>query len=172
MPSGEEGEVAIRVKPERPVGLFSGYWENPEANAASFRGDWYYTGDRASRDDDGYLWFVGRADDVIISASYRIGPFEVESAVAEHPSVAETAVVASPDEVRGQIVKAYVVLAEGYEGSVELTKQIQDHVKGATAPYKYPREIEYVTELPKTISGKIRRIELRDRERARKRGAR
>ena len=149
-----------------------GYWENPEANARSFRGDWYYTGDRASRDEDGYFWFVGRADDVIISASYRIGPFEVESAVAEHPCVAETAVVASPHEVRGQIVKAYVVLAEGFEPSDDLVTEIQDHVKSVTAPYKYPREIEFVTGLPKTISGKIRRTELRDRELARKQGAR
>ena len=172
LPRGEEGEVAIRIKPERPVGLFTEYWENPEGNARSFRGDWYYTGDRASRDEEGYFWFVGRADDVIISASYRIGPFEVESAVAEHPSVAETAVVASPHPVRGQIVKAFVVPAEGYEPSEELVRQIQDHVKSVTAPYKYPREVEFVSELPKTISGKIRRTELRDREIARKQGAR
>ena len=172
LPRGEEGEVAIRVKPERPVGLFTEYWENPEGNARSFRGDWYYTGDRASRDEEGYFWFVGRADDVIISASYRIGPFEVESAVAEHPSVAETAVVASPHPVRGQIVKAFVVPAEGYEPSEELVRQIQDHVKSVTAPYKYPREVEFVSELPKTISGKIRRTELRDMEIARKQGAR
>ena len=157
-------EVAILTNPDRPVGLFSGYWENPEANAKSFRGNWYFTGDRASMDDDGYLWFVGRGDDVIISASYRIGPFEVESAVAEHPSVAETAVIGAPHPVRGNIVKAYVVLAEGYKPSDSLTTDIQNHVKKVTAPYKYPRVIEYIAELPKTISGKIRRNELRDRE--------
>ena len=164
LPRGEEGEVAILTNPDRPVGLFSGYWENPEANAKSFRGNWYFTGDRASMDDDGYLWFVGRGDDVIISASYRIGPFEVESAVAEHPSVAETAVIGAPHPVRGNIVKAYVVLAEGYKPSDSLTTDIQNHVKKVTAPYKYPRVIEYIAELPKTISGKIRRNELRDRE--------
>jgi acetyl-CoA synthetase/medium-chain acyl-CoA synthetase len=162
--SGDEGEVAIRVRPERPVGLFDGYWKNPEANAYSFRGDWYYTGDRASQDDEGYFWFVGRADDVIISASYRIGPFEVESALADHEAVAETAVVASPDPVRGNIVKAFVVLAPGHTPSDELVKNMQAHVRRVTAPYKYPREIEFIDELPKTISGKIRRTELRDRE--------
>ncbi|MCH8206696.1 MAG: AMP-binding protein [Chloroflexi bacterium] len=172
LPSGDEGEVAIRVRPERPVGLFDGYWNNPEANANSFRGDWYYTGDRASQDGDGYFWFVGRADDVIISASYRIGPFEVESALADHEAVAETAVVASPDRVRGNIVKAFVVLAPGYRPSDELVKNMQAHVRRVTAPYKYPREIEFIGELPKTISGKIRRTELRDREVQNKAGAR
>ena len=164
LPEGEEGEIAIRVRPERPVGLFAGYWRDPEANAKSFRGDWYFTGDRASRDSDGYFWFVGRADDVIISASYRIGPFEVESALAEHDAVAETAVVASPDEVRGQIVKAFVVLAPGYQPSDALVGELQKHVRRVTAPYKYPREVEFVDDLPKTISGKIRRTELRQRE--------
>ena len=151
--------------------LFDGYWNNPEANANSFRGDWYFTGDRASQDDDGYFWFVGRADDVIISASYRIGPFEVESALADHEAVAETAVVASPDRVRGNIVKAFVVLAPGHQPSDELVKDIQAHVRRVTAPYKYPREIEFIDELPKTISGKIRRTELRDREIEKKAGA-
>ena len=164
LPNGEEGEVAIRIRPERPVGLFEGYWNNPEANAISFRGDWYYTGDRASRDEDGYFWFVGRADDVIISASYRIGPFEVESALADHPAVAETAVVASPDPVRGNIVKAFVVLASGHQPSEELIKDMQAHVRRVTAPYKYPRRIEFIEELPKTISGKIRRNVLRSRD--------
>jgi len=125
---------------------------------------WYYTGDRAFRDEDGYLWFVGRADDVILSAAYRIGPFEVESSLIEHPAVAETAVVGKPDPDRGNIVKAWVILAPGYEPSDELTAEIQEHVKTTTAPYKYPREIEYVAELPKTISGKIRRVELRERD--------
>jgi len=138
--------------------------------ARSFKGDWYITGDRAYKDEEGYFWFVGRADDVIISAGYRIGPFEVESALVEHAAVAEAAVVASPDEVRGEIVKAYVILAPGYTASEKLAEALQEHVKTVTAPYKYPREIEFVAELPKTISGKIRRVELRERERARKQG--
>ena len=130
----------------------------------AFRGDWYFTGDKAYRDEDGYFWFVGRADDVIISAGYRIGPFEVESALLEHPAVAESAVVASPDAMRGNIVKSYVVLAPGYVPSEELTLSLQEHVRRVTAPFKYPRAVEYVEELPKTISGKIRRVELRERE--------
>lgn len=158
----EEGHIAVRTDPW-PVGLFRGYWRDEARTAEVFRNGWYYTGDRAYRDEDGYLWFVGRADDVILSAAYRIGPFEVESALIEHPAVAEAAVVGKPDEVRGQIVKAFVILAPGYAGSDELTTEIQDHVKSVTAPYKYPREIEYVDELPKTISGKIRRVELRAR---------
>jgi acyl-coenzyme A synthetase/AMP-(fatty) acid ligase len=163
--AGQEGHVAVRVRPERPVGLFSGYWRDPEATAAAFRGDWYYTGDRAVTDEDGYFWFVGRADDVILSAAYRIGPFEVESALVEHPAVAEAAVVGKPDPERGQIVKAFVVLAPGYRGSAELAGELQAHCRAVTAPYKYPREIEFAEELPKTISGKIRRVELRERER-------
>jgi acetyl-CoA synthetase/medium-chain acyl-CoA synthetase len=119
-------------------------------------------------DEDGYFWFVGRADDVILSAGYRIGPFEVESALIEHSAVAEAAVVASPDELRGEVVKAFVILAPGHAGSEILAAELQEHVKNTTAPYKYPREIEFVTELPKTISGKIRRVELRERERQRK----
>ncbi len=164
----QEGDIAVRVKPERPLGLFKEYWRNPEAMERSFIGDWYLTGDRAYRDADGYFWFVGRADDVIISAGYRIGPFEVESALVEHPAVIEAAVVASPDPVRGEIVKAYVILAPSYSASSALATQLQEHVKQVTAPYKYPREIEFVTELPKTISGKIRRVELREREQQRK----
>ncbi len=170
LPPHKEGDIAIRIKPDRPLGLFQEYWNNPDAMARSFRGDWYITGDRAYKDEDGYFWFVGRADDVIISAGYRIGPFEVESALVEHPAVAESAVVASPDELRGEIVKAYVILAPGYTASERLAEELQEHVKTVTAPYKYPREIEFVTELPKTISGKIRRVELRERERARKAG--
>ena len=170
LPPGEEGEIAIRVKPDRPVGLFPGYWKNPEANAQCFRGDWYYTGDRASRDEDGYFWFVGRADDVIISASYRIGPFEVESALLEHKAVAEAAVIAKADSMRSQIVKAFVVLAPGFQPSDGLVTELQDHVKDVTAPYKYPREVEFLDDLPKTISGKIRRTELRDLERQRSAG--
>ena len=165
---GEEGELAIRVRPERPVGLFPGYWNSPEANSKSFRGDWYYTGDRATRDEDGYFWFIGRADDLIISASYRIGPFEVESALAEHEAVAEAAVIGAPDELRGQIVKAFVVPVPGYKPSDRLAGELQEHVRRVTAPYKYPREVEFVEDLPKTISGKIRRNELRQRELDRK----
>lgn len=170
LPPNKEGDIAIKIKPERPLGLFQEYWNNPDAMARSFKGDWYITGDRAYKDEEGYFWFVGRADDVIISAGYRIGPFEVESALVEHPAVAESAVVASPDEVRGEIVKAYVILAPSYSASEKLAEELQEHVKSVTAPYKYPREIEFVTELPKTISGKIRRVELRERERARKAG--
>ena len=165
---GEEGELAIRIRPERPVGLFPEYWNNPEANSRSFRGDWYFTGDRATRDEDGYFWFIGRADDLIISASYRIGPFEVESALAEHEAVAEAAVIGAPDELRGQIVKAFVVPVPGYEPSDRLAGELQEHVRRVTAPYKYPREVEFVEDLPKTISGKIRRNELRQRELDRK----
>jgi acetyl-CoA synthetase/medium-chain acyl-CoA synthetase len=164
LPENKEGDIAIKVRPERPVGLFREYWNDPEATASRFRGDWYITGDRAYRDEDGYLWFVGRADDVIISAAYRIGPFEVESALVEHPAVAEAAVVGKPDPERGEIVKAFCTLDPGYEPSEELTRELQDYVKSVTAPYKYPREIEYTDDLPKTISGKIRRVELRERE--------
>lgn len=166
LPVGQEGDIAIRVKPQRPVGLFQEYWQNPEENAKAFCGDWYITGDRGLQDDEGYFWFVGRADDVIISAGYRIGPFEVESALLEHEAVAESAVVASPDEMRGAVVKAFVILAPGYTPSPALAETLQEHVKRVTAPYKYPREIEFVTTLPKTISGKIRRIELRQQEEA------
>lgn len=163
-PDGEEGDLAVRVVPERPVGLFKEYWKDPERTADTFRGDWYITGDRAYRDDDGYLWFVGRSDDVVISSGYRIGPFEIESALLEHEAVAESAVVASPDEVRGEVVKAFIVLRPGYEPSDDLIRAIQETVKEHTAPYKYPRKVAFVDELPKTVSGKIRRKELRERE--------
>jgi acetyl-CoA synthetase/medium-chain acyl-CoA synthetase len=165
--AGVEGDIAVKVAPDRPVGIFQEYWNDSEATAARFRGGWYITGDRAYRDRDGFLWFVGRADDVIISAAYRIGPFEVESALVEHPAVVEAAVVGKPDPERGEIVKAFVILAPGFIGSDELTVTLQNHVKSVTAPYKYPREIEYVDDLPKTVSGKIRRVELRERERER-----
>jgi acetyl-CoA synthetase/medium-chain acyl-CoA synthetase len=158
----EVGDLAVRGK---PPSLFLEYWKNPEETAACRRGEWYLTGDRARRDEDGYLWFVGRADDVIISAGYRIGPFEVESALLEHEAVVESAVVASPDPVRGEVVKAFVVLQPGHAPGPELVAQLQEHVKRVTAPYKYPREIEFVESLPKTVSGKIRRVELRERER-------
>ncbi|MGB9742030.1 MAG: acyl-CoA synthetase [candidate division WOR-3 bacterium] len=161
LPAGEEGHIAIRVKPFHPPGIFKGYLNQPGANEVAFRGDWYYTGDKAYKDEDGYFWFVGRADDVIKASGYRIGPFEVESALIEHPAVQESAVIGKPDPVRGEIVKAFVILKPGYEPSAGLVRELQEHCKRVTAPYKYPREIEFVNELPKTISGKIRRGELR-----------
>jgi medium-chain acyl-CoA synthetase len=164
VPSGIEGDIAVRVKPERPVGLLVEYWKDAEKTIETLRGDWYITGDRGHQDEDGYFWFSSRADDVILSAGYRIGPFEVESALIEHPAVAESAVVSSPDDTRGALVKAFVVLAPGFEAGEQLAADLQEHVKQTTAPYKYPRRVEFVTELPKTISGKIRRVELRDRE--------
>lgn len=164
----EVGQIGVRVKPLKPPPIMLEYWKNPEENAEVFRGDYYLTGDQARRDDDGYLWFVGRADDVISSAGYRIGPFEVESALLEHPAVIESAVVASPDPDRGAILKAFVRLKPEVERSDALITELQEHVKRVTAPYKYPREIEFVDDLPKTVSGKIRRIELRQREEARK----
>jgi len=171
LPPNVEGDLAVRVKPERPLGLFKEYWKDPEKTAASHRGDWYVTGDRAYIDEDEYFWFVGRADDVILTSGYRIGPFEVESALIEHPAVAESAVVSSPDITRGEVVKAFVVLAPGFTGSDELVRELQEYVKGATAPYKYPRKIEFVTELPKTVSGKIKRMDLRNAEWGRKESA-
>ncbi len=161
VPPGEIGEIAVKG---RPPSIFMGYWKDEEKTRECFRGEWYMTGDRAYRDQDGYFFFIGRGDDVIISAGYRIGPFEVESALLEHAAVVESAVVSSPDELRGEIVKAYVVLRKGYEASDALKKELQDHVKTVTAPYKYPRDIVFVKELPKTSSGKIRRVELRDAE--------
>ncbi|MEX2424278.1 MAG: AMP-binding protein [Acidimicrobiia bacterium] len=163
LPPGNEGQIAVRVRPERPVGLFVEYWRNPDATAAAHVGDYYLTGDRAHVDEDGYFWFVSRADDVIISAGYRIGPFEVESVIMEHPAVQEVACIGVPDSERGEVVKAFVVLSPGASPSDELAKEIQEHVKNATAPYKYPREVEFITELPKTVSGKVRRVDLRAR---------
>jgi acyl-coenzyme A synthetase/AMP-(fatty) acid ligase len=165
---GQVGQIGVRVKPIKPPPIMLEYWKNPEENAEVFDGDYYLTGDQARRDDDGYLWFIGRADDVISSAGYRIGPFEVESALLEHPAVIESAVVASPDPDRGAIVKAFVRLKPEVERSNALIAELQEHVKRVTAPYKYPREIEFVDDLPKTVSGKIRRVELRQREEARK----
>jgi len=159
--AGVEGDIALLG---RPPSLFAGYWGAPDETDAAFRGDWYVTGDRGTRDHDGYFWFTGRADDVILSAAYRIGPFEVESALLEHPAVAESAVVGKPDPDRGQIVKAFVVLRPIFPASVELVVELQEHCKRVTAPYKYPREIEFVESLPKTRSGKIRRVELRELE--------
>lgn len=161
--TNREGRIAIALDP-RPVGLFCGYVENEEANRKSFRKGWYYTDDKAAMDDEGNFWFIGRDDDVIKASGYRIGPFEVESALLEHPAVAEAAVVGSPDTIRGMIVKAFVVLKPGYRPSEELVAGLQEHVRSVTAPYKYPRAIEFVGSLPKTHSGKIRRNELRERE--------
>jgi acyl-coenzyme A synthetase/AMP-(fatty) acid ligase len=159
--AGEVGDIGVRGDPPT---LFRGYYKNDEETRATRRGEWYLTGDRARKDDDGYFWFVGRSDDVISSGAYRIGPFEVESALLEHPAVAESAVVGSPDPDRGNIVKAFVVLRAGYEPGDALVRELQDHCKRVTAPYKYPREIEFVSDLPKTPSGKIRRVELRAAE--------
>jgi acetyl-CoA synthetase len=158
-----EGRIAIALDP-RPVGLFSGYVENEAANRKSFVKGWYYTDDKAAMDKDGNFWFIGRDDDVIKASGYRIGPFEVESALLEHPAVAEAAVVGSPDPIRGMIVKAFIVLKPGFQSSTRLVTDLQEHVKSETAPYKYPRAIEFVGSLPKTHSGKIRRNELRERE--------
>jgi len=160
----EEGNIVIYVdKNIRPPGLFKEYWKDKDIMNKAFRGKYYYTGDRGYKDEDGYFWFVGRDDDVIKSSGYRIGPFEVESALIEHPAVAECAVVGAedPQGIRGIVVKAVVVLAKGFKPSDALTKELQEHVKKTTAPYKYPRIIEYADELPKTISGKILRRELR-----------
>ena len=160
---GETGEIAERG--EFPC-FFAEYWEKPEQTAECFvdgpDGEWYLSGDLAHKDEDGYFWFEGRADDVIISAGYRIGPFEVESSLGEHPAVAESAVVPKPDEERGHIVKAFVVLSEGHEPSDDLAEDIRLHVRNELAAHEYPREIEFVDELPKTVTGKIRRTELRD----------
>jgi acyl-coenzyme A synthetase/AMP-(fatty) acid ligase len=162
-PDDVVGAIAVQVTDPRPVGLFLGYEGDDDANAKAFREGWYYTGDKAWRDGDGYLWFEGRDDDVITSSAYRIGPFEVESALVEHPAVVEAAVVGKDDPQRTQIVTAFVILAASYEPSDELVAELQTHARELTAPYKYPREILFVDELPKTVSGKIRRSELRKR---------
>ena len=163
---GEQGQIVIRTCNGKPLGLFKEYYRDSERTKEAWHDGVYYTGDIAWRDEDGYLWFVGRADDVIKSSGYRIGPFEVESALMTHPAVVECAITGVPDEIRGQVVKATIVLAKDYrEADKEaLTKEIQDHVKNVTAPYKYPRIVEFVNELPKTISGKIRRVEIRDKD--------
>ena len=159
---GEVGDIAVHK--ETPA-LFKEYYKDPERTAKQYRGDYYVTGDRAKKDEEGYFWFEGRSDDIIISSGYTIGPFEVEDALVKHPLVKECAVVASPDAIRGNVVKAYVILKDNViQNENELIKTLQSHVKEMTAPYKYPRKIEFVDELPKTASGKIRRIELRERE--------
>lgn len=161
---GEEGQVIVRTHEGKPVGMFVGYYRDEDQTNRVWKDNIYYTGDMAWRDEDGYYWFVGRADDVIKSSGYRIGPFEVESALMEHPCVLECAITAVPDEIRGQVVKATVVLTKGYKACEDLKLELQDHVKRVTAPYKYPRIIEFVEELPKTISGKIRRVEIREQD--------
>lgn len=158
---GTVGDIAVYRDAQT---LFKGYYRDPERTEGAFRGDWYVTGDQAREDEDGYFWFEGRADDMIISSGYTIGPFEVEDALVRHPAVRECAVVASPDEVRGTIVKAFVVLKDSEKAGEAMVQALQDHVKHVTAPYKYPREIEFVSDLPKTTSGKIRRVELRTQE--------
>lgn len=160
---GEEGQIVVRYGEKYPVGLFKGYYRNRELTDEAMSDGIYYTGDLAWRDEDGYLWFVGRTDDVIKSSGYRIGPFEVESALMTHPAVVECAVTGVQDEIRGQVVKATVILGKEYKhlAGEELVRELQDHVKKVTAPYKYPRIIQFVDELPKTISGKIRRVEIR-----------
>ncbi|XP_022356115.1 acyl-coenzyme A synthetase ACSM3, mitochondrial [Enhydra lutris kenyoni] len=166
LPPGQEGDIGIQVLPNRPFGLFAHYIDSPTKTASTLRGNFYITGDRGYVDEDGYFWFVARADDIILSSGYRIGPFEVESALIEHPAVVEAAVVSSPDPIRGEVVKAFIVLAPDYmsHDQEQLKKEIQEHVKKTTAPYKYPRKVEFVQELPKTISGKIKRNELRKKE--------
>jgi acetyl-CoA synthetase len=163
---GEQGQIVIRTDKRYPEGLFKGYYRNENLTNEAWHDNIYYTGDVAWRDEDGYYWFVGRTDDVIKSSGYRIGPFEVESALMTHPAVVECAITGIPDEIRGQIVKATVILAKEYKEKAGelLIKEIQDHVKSVTAPYKYPRIIQFVDELPKTISGKIRRAEIRERD--------
>jgi acetyl-CoA synthetase len=161
---GEKGEIVVRMGDQPPVGMFDGYHADDALTASVWHDGIYHTGDVAWRDEDGYYWFVGRSDDVIKSSGYRIGPFEVESALMEHPAVLECAVTGKPDRDRGAIVRATIVLVEGYECSDALATELQEHVKRVTAPYKYPREIEFVETLPKTISGKIRRVEIRGDE--------
>ena len=161
---GDEGQIVIYTDQSRPVGMFNGYYRDEQLTDKVWHDDIYYTGDMAWRDEDGYYWFVGRADDVIKSSGYRIGPFEVESALMEHPAVLECAITAVPDPDRGQVVKATIILSKNYHPSDELAKELQEHVKKVTAPYKYPRIVEFVTELPKTISGKIRRVQIREED--------
>lgn len=163
---GEQGEIVIHTDKRMPVGLFKEYYRDPEKTKEAFHDNIYHTGDLAWRDEDGYYWFVGRTDDVIKSSGYRIGPFEVESALMTHPAVVECAITGVPDEIRGQVIKATIVLSKEYKDKAgdALIKEIQDHVKRTTAPYKYPRVVEFVDELPKTISGKIRRVEIRNKK--------
>ncbi|MGL5937398.1 MAG: AMP-binding protein [Phocaeicola sp.] len=164
--AGEQGEIVILTGDGNPVGLFQAYYRAEDLTQRTWHDGLYHTGDIAWRDEDGYFWFVGRTDDVIKSSGYRIGPFEVESALMTHPAVVECVITGVPDEVRGQVVKATIILGDTYRDRTgdELVKELQNHVKSVTAPYKYPRIIEFVTELPKTISGKIRRVEIREKD--------
>lgn len=163
---GEKGQIVVRVGKDKPIGLFKGYYRDEELTRRVWHDGIYYTGDMAWRDEDGYYWFVGRIDDVIKSSGYRIGPFEVESALMTHPAVVECAITGVPDDIRGMVVKATIVLGKEWKDKAgdDLVKELQNHVKRETAPYKYPRIIEFVDELPKTISGKIRRVEIRERD--------
>lgn len=162
---GEEGEIVINTKAGKPAGLFARYGKDSEKTAAAWYDGYYHTGDMAWKDEDGYLWFVGRGDDIIKTSGYKVGPFEVESALIQHPAVLECAITGAPDPVRGQVIKATIVLTKDYTAGDKLKKELQNHVKKVTAPYKYPRIVEFVDELPKTISGKIRRVEIRDQDR-------
>jgi len=164
---GEEGEIVIRTDEGKPPGLFIDYHLDAERMRNTWHDDYYHTGDTAWIDEDGYLWFIGRTDDMIKSSGYRVGPFEVENALMSHPAVMECAVTGVADPLRGQVVKATVVLTKGHKPSEELKAELQNHVKKVTAPYKYPRVIEFVEALPKTISGKIRRIEIREKDETR-----
>ena len=160
VPAGEVGEIVIHTDKTTPCGLFREYYRDSEKTSDAWHDGLYHTGDTAWRDEDGYFWYVGRVDDVIKSSGYRIGPFEIESVIMELPYVLECGVSAVPDEVRGQVVKASIVLTKGTEGTEELKKEIQKYVKDHTAPYKYPRVVVFRDELPKTISGKIQRNKL------------
>ena len=162
--AGQTGEIVIDIRDGKPCGLVKEYFRNKEATDEVMRDGYYHTGDTAYRDEDGNFWYVGRVDDLIKSSGYRIGPFEIESVIMELPYVLECAVTGVPDPLRGQVVKASVVLVKGKEGTEELKKEIQNYVKEHTAPYKYPRVVEFLDEMPKTISGKIRRVELRGRQ--------
>jgi acyl-coenzyme A synthetase/AMP-(fatty) acid ligase len=164
VPLDEEGVLCVRR--DTHPGMMKGYWSKPEQTEEIFRGEWYYSGDVLTRDADGYFWFKGRHDDVMKASGYRISPFEVESCLAEHPAVLEAAAVASPDDVRGSVVKAFIVLRQGFAASDSLAAELQQWVKDRAAPYKYPRKVEFVELLPKTTSGKIKRRELREREHA------
>jgi len=162
--AGEEGEIVINTKEGKPAGLFVHYGRDPEKTKKDWHDGYYHTGDMAWMDEEGYFWFVGRADDIIKTSGYKVGPFEVESALIQHPAVLECAITGAPALERGQVIKATVVLTKGYTSGEALKKELQEHVKKVTAPYKYPRIIEFVDELPKTISGKIRRVKIRDRD--------
>jgi acetyl-CoA synthetase len=164
LPRGQLGEIAIK-REQDPV-FFLEYWKNPQATKDKFIDDWGCTGDQGKMDDDGYLWYQGRTDDVIKSAGYRIGPAEIESCLVKHPAVANAAVIGKPDETRGAIVKAFIVLQPGNPASESLIEEIQNHVRGRLAPYEYPREIEFIDALPMTTTGKVQRKELRKREEA------